>query len=56
MSPNLKRGFYQSSENIIMDNLSNSYPTGGIFDDVGGAWRSPITDTHAPQKKIPLYK
>ena len=29
-----------------MDNLSNSYPTGGIFDDVGGAWRSPTTDTH----------
>ena len=31
MSPNLKRGFYQYSEIIIMDYLSDSYPIGAIF-------------------------
>ena len=31
MSPNLKRGFYQSSEIIIMDYLSNEHPTGGFL-------------------------
>ncbi|MEF2042279.1 hypothetical protein, partial [Pseudomonas aeruginosa] len=29
-----------------MDYISNEHPTGGIFDGVGGACRSPTTDTH----------
>ncbi len=31
MSPNLKRGFYQTNEIIIMDNLPSAYPKGAFF-------------------------